>query len=339
MRELDIIYDIASRRQEAQPLLIKGIGDDCAIFSTLPGKEWLASADMLVDTVHFNRHWHPARLLGRKALAVNLSDIAAMGGTPRFVLLCLALPPDIEDSWIKEFMDGFMAMADEHGATLIGGDTVSSPNLSLSVTVLGDAPQGRAVTRSGAGVGDEIFVSGPLGSAAGGLCLLRLENTCEKAMAMQSYPHLLQQHLDPTPRVRLGRVLAESLLVTAMQDISDGIATDLSHICTASRVKGVVEQHLLPIHPQLGTMCMAEDLVAVDFQIRGGENYELLFTVKKGHGDALQRQVRAATGEDIWRIGRIEEGSGVWLRAAGTDQAVEISYQGYQHTGGHSTGS
>ena len=329
MQERDLIQSIAKRAQSTSTLLKIGIGDDCAIFHAVKSDDWLVSADMLVEGVHFNSSWHAPYLLGRKALAVNLSDIAAMGGTPQFVLLCLALPASCGETWIAKFMDGFFSLLTEHECLLIGGDTVSSETLTISVTVIGTAPGGSAIRRSGARMGDCVYVSGPLGSAAGGLYLLKNEANKVQLMA-GNYPALVQEHLNPSPKVELGRLLQKSGMITAMQDISDGVATDLSHIAAASSVSAIIYERNLPKHDQLMEMCNHLQLDLVDFQLRGGEDYQLLFTVKHDSCEELEQFVRTKFGQEIFRIGEISEGTGVrMVTRAGVVE--DISYQGYEH--------
>jgi len=330
MHERNLIQAIAQKAHARVPLLKKGIGDDCAIFSSAPSDDWLVTADMLVEDIHFNTSWHPPFTLGRKSLAVNISDIAAMGGTPRFALLCLALPPTCSEEWTSTFMDGFFSLLDEQGCALIGGDTVSSEKITISVTVIGTIDEGRALTRDGAGIGDAVYVSGCLGSAAAGLFLLQNDFGNIVALPDSPYQKLFEQHLDPTPQVILGRQLQQSGLVTAMQDISDGIATDLSHICAASGVAAKIFEDALPADEQLLAMCRQRQLDPTPFQIKGGEDYQLLFTVRNGCEAELEELVRASTGRSLYRIGEISTGQGVTLLTrSGT--AVDVAYQGYEH--------
>lgn len=330
MRELDLIRTIAEKAARTHhPFLQKGIGDDCAIFSSMPSADWLVTTDMLVEDVHFDTSWHSPYLLGRKSLAVNLSDIAAMGGVPQFVLLGLAIPGKYGSSWLERYMDGFFSLLNDYNCLLIGGDTVSSDKLTLAVTVLGTVPQGKALRRDGAAIGDVIYVSGPLGSAAAGLHLCRSGHV-SAAAANPDWQPLLDRHLNPAPRVRLAHLLQASGCVTAMLDISDGIATDLSHICTASGVAAVIEEQALPAHEALSAMCRQLRLDPVQLQIAGGDDYELLFTVKSGCEEELVRRVRSLPGEEIYRIGRITEGQGVTM-LTGSGELVSIDYQGYEH--------
>lgn len=341
MIERDLIRQIADKARRPHPNLIAGIGDDCAVFSTPAGKEWLISTDMLVEGVHFDISWHQPYLLGRKALAVNMSDVAAMGGTPQFALLSVGVPGSFDSTWVERFLDGVLAILDEYTCVLIGGDTVSAKQLAISVSVLGTAASGCSITRSGAGPGDSVFVSGVLGSSAAGLHLLQRQQAAPQLGLEKRWQQLTAAHLDPQPRVALAGLLAASGMVTAMQDVSDGIATDLSHICTASKVSAVLEQCSLPAHRELTEMCAHFNLKQTELQLKGGEDYELLFTVRKGQEDNFARYCRKMYREQgpcqggglppVTRIGVVEAGSGVLLRTAAGD-LMDIEYQGYEHS-------
>jgi thiamine-monophosphate kinase len=286
---------------------------------------------MLVARVHFDTAWHDPFLLGRKSLAVNISDIAAMGGTPQFALLSMGIPGSYDSKWTDRYMDGFISFLDEYGVVLIGGDTVSSDVLTFSITVLGSSESGKAIGRQGAGPGDSVYVSGSLGSAAAGLHLCQKGRLTVPETKNGRWQALMNRHLDPVPRVQLGRLLLQSGCVTAMQDISDGIATDLSHICTASDVAAVLDEKLLPAHPELQAMCSEMGLSVTDFQLRGGEDYELLFTVLSGCEQQLEEQILSALGEPVHRVGVLEEGHGVSMRTC-SGESVRIDYQGYEHS-------
>jgi len=308
--------------------LVLGIGDDCAAFCPEPGRLTLVTSDALVAGVHFDLSWHPAHALGRKAAAVNLSDIAAMGGTPRFALLNLALPTAMANQWLDEFMAGFLAMLGEHGVLLIGGDTVASPHdLMISVTVTGEVAEGEMLSRKGARPGDLIMVSGQLGEAAAGLALCR--------QGLEGDPRwqpLLMAHLDPAPQVGLGLVLGQSGLVHALQDISDGLATDLAHICAESGVGAVVEAEAIPVSPLLMEAAGVCGHSPLAWALSGGEDYQLLLTVPADKARDLSELLREKTGRELFSVGRIVAGRGVILDEAG--QKRDISFQGYEHLKG-----
>jgi len=322
--EREIVARIRQSAGSSGDLLV-GIGDDCAVYKTLSDRVSLVTTDTMVEGVHFDLAWHPPLELGRKAASVNISDIAAMGGLPRFALLSLALTPTIESRWLDAFMAGFLAVLDEQGVVLIGGDTVQSGHESvLSVTVLGEMAEVELITRKGACVGDVVLVSGFLGEAAAGLALCRLGLAHEP-----DWQTLVGAHLDPVPLVALGRVLAASGLVHAMQDLSDGLATDLAHICAESGVGAVVTAENIPLSPVLHQAAKICGQSPLDWALSGGEDYQLLFTAGEQQVATLCNLVKEKTGRELFAVGHIVEGQGVFLEDAG--QRREISYRGYEH--------
>lgn len=332
VRERDFIKRIAAAQaKQGGAGLVAGIGDDCAIFSaTSAAEDFLVTSDMLVERVHFDTSWHPPYLLGRKAIGVNISDIAAMAGLPRYALLSIGLGRGYDDDWLADLMDGVSAHLQEHGCLLIGGDTVASEQLTINVTIIGVAERGGAIRRHGARVGDRIFVSGPLGSAAAGLALFQNSHPAVARQGMPRWPNLVNRHLDPIPRVALARELKSYGGVTAMQDISDGIATDLSHICVASNVGATVVASSLPVHPELVEMCRETGADHLDLQLRGGEDYELLFTVQPGVAETIAADFRGRFGTELHSIGEIRTGQGVLLKKR-DGNLQPITYQGYEH--------
>jgi thiamine-monophosphate kinase len=326
--EKEIIGQIRNRCPAAAADLLRGIGDDCAVIRRGGELVELVTTDTLVEGVHFDPAWHPPELLGRKAAAVNLSDIAAMGGRPRYAFLSLGLPADYRPEWLNSFLAGFLARLEAAGTVLAGGDTVCSPRgIVLAVTVLGEAAAGRVLLRSGAGVGDLVMVSGPLGEAAAGLELCR--RGLNAGAAATGWQPLLQAHLDPEPELALGAILAGSALVSAMMDLSDGLATDLAQLCRESGVGAELEGDALP---QSDLLRQAAALLRVEprpWSLAGGEDYRLLFTVAAARAGELAGLVRRELGRELYRVGRITAGSGVFL----TDRQGrrEITDLGYDH--------
>lgn len=327
--ELALIEMLAEKaRAGANDGLIAGIGDDCAVFSNRAGRHWLATTDMLVDTVHFDLGWHPPRLLGRKAVAVSLSDIAAMGGTPHHALVSIAIPDHTDQRFLKDLAAGSAEILAEHNCSMIGGDTTRGPALTLNSVILGSCAAGQAVLRSGAAPGDLIYVSGALGSAAAGLEISRQRQRLKDFSENELSP-LVEKHLNPAPRVRLGQLLAEHCLVSAMQDLSDGLATDLAHICRKSAVGAEIQADLLPEHPLLEPVCRMLELDPTAVKVSGGDDYELLFTVRPDKQEALLLHLQDAGLKNVQRIGEIVAGSGVTLIE--DDARTDISFTGYQH--------
>jgi thiamine-monophosphate kinase len=279
-----------------------GIGDDAAVFAPTPGMDIAVSVDMLVEGRHFFAGTD-AEALGHKTLAVNLSDLAAMGATPRYALLAGALP-EPDDAWLAAFMRGFRALADAHDVELIGGDTTRGPR-NLCVTVLGDVPPGRALTRAGARPGDDIYVSGSLGAAALAVRALQGDLDLDPAVLARARARLER----PQPRVGLGVALRD--VATAALDVSDGLAGDLAHVLDASRVGAVVSLALVPadaaVAPLLQTSLREQALACV---LAGGDDYELCFTAPRSARAAVEAIARAA-GVPCTPIGTIEAARGL----------------------------
>ncbi|PZQ25540.1 MAG: thiamine-phosphate kinase [Stenotrophomonas acidaminiphila] len=290
--EFDLIARIRARAGTRDDVVL-GIGDDAALLAPPPDRQLVVTADTLNDGVHFPRGTSPADI-GWKALAVNLSDLASMGAEPAWCTLSLSLPQG-DTAWIDGFLDGFLALAGEYGVALVGGDTTRGP-LSISVTAMGFVDAGRALRRDGARVGDDVWVTGTLGDAAGALALLERDPV-----------GVLRLRLDrPTPRVEAGRALID--VASACVDVSDGLLADLGHVATRSGVGAQVEIDALPASDAL---CAAFDAATrMPMQASGGDDYELCFTAP---ADARARIAVLASSLDlrITRIGRMVPGEGV----------------------------
>jgi thiamine-monophosphate kinase len=304
--------------------LIAGIGDDAAVFRSGSGKENVITADLLVEDIDFRRTTTPPFLLGHKALAVSLSDIAAMGARPLWSLVSIGVP---EDVWQTEFVDqfyvGLLELANHYGVQLIGGDTSrTNENIVVDSVVAGECAAGAAVMRSGAQPRDQIFVTGSLGAAAAGLRLIeRGAHLAEQNLAdedSQKLDHVLIRQLRPEPRVGWGIVLGEERLATAMIDLSDGLSSDLNRLCEASGVGALIDSSLLPIDSRVVELCGRRALDPLQLALHGGEDFELLFTVKPADAARLPRRV---DGVEIKRIGeitnaiddvKISEGPRIW---------------------------
>jgi thiamine-monophosphate kinase len=275
--EFGLISRIASGVADGRGV-ITGIGDDAAVTALSPGMQLLTSTDMLVEEVHFRRLWHDPYRLGRKSLAASISDIAAMGGIPRWTLLSLAVPPSTPLEFLDAFTRGFLALADEQGVALIGGDTCSSRDcLTISVTILGEQEPERIVRRSGACPGDDIWVTGTLGDAALGLELLEKSEICTSLTADER-GYLISRLLDPPPRAAAGRALAEAGLVSAMIDVSDGLLADFGHIAEQSALGGTIRLDALPLSPAFRAAFPSHLASCHELALAGGEDYELAFT-------------------------------------------------------------
>lgn len=282
-----------------------GVGDDSALLTPPPNQQLVICADTLVAGRHFPLNTNP-HAIGWKAVAVNLSDLAAMGAKPHSILLALSLP-QIDHDWLKGFSQGLYDCCDQFGVRLIGGDTTQSPHLTLSVTALGWIENGQAIKRSGARVGDFICVSGTVGDAAYGL---------------QHLGHPLQQRLDyPTPRCELGQQLKS--LASSMIDVSDGLAQDLGHILNASHVGATIELNQLPVSDTLKSL---PDEQRWKFALAGGDDYELCFTISPQNYEKLLRN-NGITTTTI--IGEITQGSDLTFQKNGLNHSLQ--FHGYQH--------
>jgi thiamine-monophosphate kinase len=330
MKEREIIALLAGMTSGQSPELLVGIGDDCAVLHKDADHSWLVTMDTLLEGVHFDLRWHPAELLGRKSVAVNVSDIAAMGGEPLFAFLSLGLPAGFAPEWLASFSRGLTAACREFGCLLAGGDTVRSPaGICITLTLIGQVAAGRAVLRRGARSGDTLWVSGTLGQAAAGLELCRANR--------QREPHLgelVAAHLDPRPRQELGRRLAQAGLAHAMMDLSDGLATDLAHLCLQSGVGVRIDPSRLPVLPGLGEAARLLGREPLSWVLAGGEDYELAFAAAAGQEAAIQALAREC-GVAITAVGTFDQHPGVRLvrpRPGGGGEAEEdISYRGYDH--------
>lgn len=331
MNERDIIACFRRLEGRGRSDLLRGIGDDCAVIEKSSRRSWLVTMDTLVETVHFALSWHPPEKLGRKAVAVNVSDIAAMGGEPLFVFLSLGLPPGFDPSWVRNFAEGVTGACAEFGCMLAGGDTVrSGEGVLITLTVIGEMPADQVLYRRGAKCGDTVWVSGTLGMAAAGL------EICRRGLApdTEALRSMVEAHLNPQARVRLGRLLAESGLVHAMMDLSDGLATDLSNLCEQSDVGAVIHSALLPSVPALHEAASILSAEPLDLMIKGGEDYELLFTAS---ADVAPKIIAIAqkVGVLVTPVGTVVDRRGVRLVLPSSplhaEREIDISFAGFDH--------
>lgn len=297
-----------------------GIGDDAALVRVPEGTELVVAVDTVVSGVHFPEDTSPADI-GYRALAVNLSDIAAMGAMPAWATLALTLPT-VDETWLAAFCEGFFALARRHDVMLIGGDTTSGP-LSVTVQIMGHVPSGTALRRSGARAGDLIVVSGHVGEAAAGLALVKQS---VKAETRSSGERLRERFFRPEPRVALGQALRP--IASAAIDVSDGLAADLRHILEASHVGARLELERLPISQELAGSVGRER--AQELALAGGDDYELCFTLAPDR-EALLARVAADAACELTRVGVIEKGSGLRLFLGGVE--TRIAARGYDHFG------
>jgi thiamine-monophosphate kinase len=328
--EAEIISRIRKRLGFNENVLL-GVGDDAAVIKTASGRDLLACCDLLVEGVHFRREWTPPRLLGWKALAVNLSDVAAMGGVPKFAMVSIALPHWCSSEFIDELFDGMSELAQSCGVAIIGGDTSSSPDsLFIDVSVIGDCQSGKAITRRGANIGDRIYVSGSLGASAVGLSLLEGGFRLDDSRGVGDFrSKAVLKHLSPEPHLKLGRALGETGLATAMIDISDGLSTDLHHILDESGVGAVIHAGAIPIAECVRTIVSGRlEVDQLSLAINGGEEYELLFTARPENHERVMSLVKS-NDVNVTVIGDIVAETKLLLERNGELESLQPL--GYQH--------
>jgi thiamine-monophosphate kinase len=303
--EREIIGKIRQRFRDSGA--ITGIGDDAAVLVPPPsGFSTLFCSDLLVENTHFRRDSHPPESLGFKSVAINVSDIGAMGGLPAYCVLSLALPPETGTAWVDAFLDGLARACREFGVALVGGDTAESERIFIDVAMIGSVHAGRAVGRGGARPGNDVYVTGSLGNAGRGLSLLGTSGDTEHPA--------VRRHLYPTPRHSVGYTLAGR--ATAMIDVSDGLSRDLAHVLEASGVSAEIDARRVP----------RENDVSLDLALHGGEDYELIVT-----GSGLPDEV---DGVPLTRIGRIVASEGAdraWLVTESGREILED--RGWRHFG------
>ncbi len=326
-RETALIEALAQRFGPAPPEVILGIGDDCAALS-LSGADYLLwTVDTLVEGVHFDLSYLTLMQLGWKALAVNLSDIAAMGGKPSQALLSLEWPPERDPALALELADGLAQAGREYGVAIIGGDTVASPGrLALTVTLTGRVPARQMLKRAGAQAGDLIYVTGELGEAAAGLRVLKQRPDLDPELAAA----LIAAHIAPRPQLAAGRLLAQKGLAAAAIDLSDGVASDLFHICRASGVGAVIPAAAVPICPRVLAAAPYLKTDPLELALMGGEDYQLLFTCPRKKVPRLSQAFTAAGLHQPLLLGEIVAGD-PRVRLAAAKGEVDISGAGFDH--------
>jgi thiamine-monophosphate kinase len=312
--EQELIQQVR-RAAGAGASVVKGIGDDCAVLRVPSGHEVLVTTDFSIEKVHFRREWHPPELVGWRCLTRGLSDIAAMGGEPLAVFLSLAVADNVAQKWVDRFLKGLLELAKESGISLAGGDTAQSAGgIQADIVVVGSVPRGKAVLRSGAKAGDAIFVTGELGGAAAELGVLRKSKGVENLR--RAFSRNLRRdsgYARPHARVAVGRWLRERGVASAMIDLSDGLSTDLGHICEESRVGAEIEAAAIPL------ASLGKEVVGLELALHGGDDYELLFTSRV----EVPAEIAGVRVTCIGRVGRfagmrlVVDGKARRLRAGG----------------------
>lgn len=327
--EFGLIKRISQILPKAGKDVMVGIGDDVAMVHPEPGRNWLTTCDIQVEGVHFLREVITPKDLGWKAMAINLSDIASSGGRPRFAMISLGLPQNLEVSYVDELYAGISESAIEFGVDIVGGNiSKSKNNLFIDIFLMGDVLPDKMVTRSGARPGDKILVSGKVGDAAAGVSLILNQEL--KADPVYAKKANLRRDR-PTPRVKAGQVISESGLATAMVDVSDGLFGDLKHIYEMSGVGGRIYLDRMPVEPENKKLAKIVKQNEYGFALFGGEDYELLLTAREDQTLNLKRLVEMETGVPLTIIGEIVEDPKIqsWVNERG--QAIQINKGSWDH--------
>ncbi|MCE5244789.1 MAG: thiamine-phosphate kinase [Syntrophobacteraceae bacterium] len=324
--EFGLIRRIAGLLPPAPADVIVGIGDDVAVLDAGGGEYLLATCDVQVENVHFLRNSITPFQLGRKVAAINVSDIAAMGGTPSWALVSLALPPEMEVSFVDGLYEGLREMMREAGGAVVGGNlSKAAAEIVIDLCLLGRVAPDHLILRNGARPGDLILVTGLLGDSRAGLeCILNpgLPVPAQSRAAVEA------RHLAPQPRLREGQALGRSMRVRAMADVSDGLVGDMGHICRASGAGAVIRAESLPVSAACGDVAAALGRSALDLALAGGEDYELLFTVAPESASQVRKMVEEETGTVCTVIGEVvprEAGLRVLLPGGGMVSVSELS--------------
>lgn len=327
MNEFELINLLTEGAPQTARDLVAGIGDDCAVIDA-GDRHWLVTTDALVEGVHFSLAFSNAYDLGRRVLGVNISDIAAMGGRPRFFTVALGVPSGMGSDRLRKLYDGIDATASEHGTLLIGGDTVASDRLTASITVIGEIDKGRAIMRSGAKSGDALYVTGHLGMAALGLACLKGGSAADVALPF------IERYRAPFPRVAEGQRLAGSGFVTAMIDISDGLMADVDHLAQASQTGYEIQVDKLPQADGMEDVARLIKADPLQLMLSGGDDYELAFTVAHKHEKEFERWIsegKLGTDVALTRVGRMIADIQRRIALRSDDTSVEIAVRGYDH--------
>ncbi len=302
--------------------VVLGIGDDAAWVRSKRAP-LLFTSDLLIEGVHFDLNWTSFYELGHKTLSVNLSDIAAMGGAPDYLVISLGIPVDFKVEEVEEFYRGIRTLAAQSGVSLVGGDTSSANRFFISAFLVGHAPYG-PVTRGGAKVGDDLYVTGTLGDSSLGLDLLRKS---KGRLRRDDVTYLISRHRFPTARVKAGAILAKEKLARAMIDISDGLIQDLTHLCKASETGAVIWQDALPLSGPYRRLAVGK---GIRYSLSGGEDYELLFSLRARDRARLQR-IRKRLGAPVTHIGRCVPARAGITVVNGKGTPLALPQKGHDH--------
>jgi thiamine-monophosphate kinase len=319
---------IRRRLPAAPPWVVVGIGDDAAVAEPARNALDVFTTDALVEGVHFDRRFTPPSAIGHRAMAANLSDLAAMGATPRLALLSLALPGALPVVDLEALVDGLLALATHHGVHLVGGNITRSPGpLVVDITAVGSVRRRHALTRPGARPGDDVWVSGTIGAAAAGLAMLA---SGDATAGPEDAAVCAGAYLAPTPRVRLGTLLGRNRAASSCMDLSDGLADGLAQLAAASEVALEVDPDAVPVAPAAASWFRRAGADPLQSAMGGGDDYELLFTVSRRRRSRFEAVRKLTRDVPVTKIGRVATGSGAWLVRGDSRTPVAGGYEHFR---------
>jgi thiamine-monophosphate kinase len=325
--EFGFIEKIRAAMKTKNPSVVLGIGDDAAVFKPTPGHEMVFTTDMLVEGRHFDFKTITPWQLGAKTMAVNVSDCAAMGAKPKAALVSLGVPANFPLKDLEIFYDGMRQWGESYGAQIVGGDTVGSDQFVVNVALVGEVEKGKALRRGGAKAGEALFVTGTLGDSAAGLHALQHPG----GKGGETAPLLVKRHLSPVPRFTAGRVLSKGGLATSAIDVSDGLSSEIHHLCAESGVGAEIHEEAIPYSDALIHYCDANHLDPLAYALDGGEDYELLFTVPLARISQVLQKLPAETGVPVKSIGRmVPKAKGITLITR-KGERVPLKAKGFDH--------
>ncbi|HEY5038502.1 MAG TPA: thiamine-phosphate kinase [bacterium] len=325
--EFGFIEKIRSEMKAKNPSVVLGIGDDAALFKPTLNHELIFTTDMLVEGRHFDFKFITPWQLGAKTMAVNVSDCAAMGAKPTVAVVSLGVPKSFPLTDLEAFYDGMKSWGESYGAQIVGGDTVGSDHFIVNIALIGEVETGRALKRGGAKTGEALIVTGTLGDSAAGLYALQHPSAKGKETASL----LIKRHLAPVPRFNVGRVLSTKKLASSAIDVSDGLSSEIHHLCEESGVGAEIHEEALPLSTSLLHYCEENGLNPLDFALHGGEDYELLFTVPLTKISEVIQKVPVETGVPLKSIGRMVPKTKGITFISKDGKRIPLEAKGYDH--------
>ena len=330
--EFGLIRQLKQQWRSSSPWIVKGIGDDAAVLKARQGQQLLISTDAFVEGVHFDLAYQTPKEVGWRAGVANLSDIAAMGGTPLYLLVSMAIPTRIQPKHVRALYRGLQDASGPYAVELIGGDTSASPSrIFLSLTIVGSVQATRALTRNRAEIGDRVYVTGTIGDANAGLRILQTHSKNSRRFSPSSTENfLIRRHVRPTPRIQVGQLLADRNIAHAAIDLSDGLSSDVGHICEESQVGAEIREQALPLSSQLRAFAQRNNLDPLELALQGGEDYELLFTAPAKHHQRVTH-VSKRTNVPISWIGEIKPETFGQQLALPEERNQQLVKKGFEH--------